>query len=196
MHKSAQRKVKTHNKILSSAEKLLRTKGVKATTVEKVMGGASLTVGGFYAHFDSKEALIGEALRRAFMESFQRIAKDTEALDDTERVIEIVKRYLSHYHRDHPEIGCPLPAVLSELKFSGKPAFQAVTTSLENLINNLDRDQTLSVNMDHRQYLLAIFSMCLGGIALARGLKGTGLSNEILEACFTLFLSTLEEKDK
>jgi TetR/AcrR family transcriptional repressor of nem operon len=196
MHKSTQRKVKTHDKILTSAERLLRTEGVKATTVEKVMSGASLTVGGFYAHFDSKEALIGEALSRAFTESFQRIAKDTDALDDTERVTEIVKRYLSRYHRDHPEFGCPLPSVLSELKFSGKPAFQAVTTSLENLINNLDRDQTLSVNMDHRQYLLAVFSMCLGGIALARGLKGTGLSNEILEACFTLFLSTLEENDK
>ena len=196
VHKSTQRKTETHDKIITSAERLLRTKGVKATSVEQVMSGAGLTVGGFYAHFDSKEALIGEALSQAFVESFQRLAKNTDALDDNERVAEIVKRYLSQYHRDHPELGCPLPAVLSELKFSGKPAFQAVTTALENLINNLDRDQTLSVAMDHRQYLLAIFSMCLGGIALARGLKGTGLSNEILEACMTLFQNTLADNDK
>ena len=40
----------------------MKEQGVDATSVEVVMREAGLTVGGFYAHFASKEALAHEAM--------------------------------------------------------------------------------------------------------------------------------------
>jgi AcrR family transcriptional regulator len=44
---------------------LLRKRGIQASSLADVMKGAGLTVGGFYAHFDSKEQLFAEAIQRA-----------------------------------------------------------------------------------------------------------------------------------
>ena len=49
--------------ILESAARLLRERGISGARVADVMKGAGLTVGGFYAHFGSKEALVDEAFR-------------------------------------------------------------------------------------------------------------------------------------
>jgi len=47
----------TRRRILAASEKLLKDRGAEGATVEAVMRAAGLTVGGFYAHFPSKEAL-------------------------------------------------------------------------------------------------------------------------------------------
>src|SRR5271170_4068750 len=60
-----QQKERSHATILESAARLLRERGISGARVADVMKGAGLTVGGFYAHFGSKEELIDEVLRRA-----------------------------------------------------------------------------------------------------------------------------------
>lgn len=47
----------TRERLLAEAAQLFSVKGYFATTVEDVMARAHLTKGGFYAHFESKEAL-------------------------------------------------------------------------------------------------------------------------------------------
>ena len=56
------RKSATRARILAAAETVIKERGSDAATVEAVMRRAGLTVGGFYAHFGSKEALAHEAL--------------------------------------------------------------------------------------------------------------------------------------
>src|SRR5258708_7476249 len=63
MNAKAQQKERTHDAILGSAARLLRSKGIAGARVADVMSGAGLTVGGFYAPFASKEALVDEVLR-------------------------------------------------------------------------------------------------------------------------------------
>ena len=57
-------KQRTHQSILASAIRLLRKRGIGGASAADAMRGANLTVGGFYAHFAPKEALVDEALRR------------------------------------------------------------------------------------------------------------------------------------
>ena len=56
-------KQETRRRIVESAAKAIRERGVEAPSVGEVMAGAGLTVGGFYAHFENKDALMIEALR-------------------------------------------------------------------------------------------------------------------------------------
>ena len=64
-----EQKERSHATILESAARLLRERGISGARVADVMKGAGLTVGGFYAHFGSKEALVDEVLRRAATEN-------------------------------------------------------------------------------------------------------------------------------
>jgi TetR/AcrR family transcriptional repressor of nem operon len=64
MNAKLEQKERTHAAIIGSACKLLCEKGIAGARVYDVMSGAGLTVGGFYAHFASKKALVDEAIRR------------------------------------------------------------------------------------------------------------------------------------
>ena len=58
---SAAEKQKSHERILDAAARLIRERGIEATSVADVMKAAGLTHGGFYKHFPSKRALVAEA---------------------------------------------------------------------------------------------------------------------------------------
>ena len=58
----AEHKRETRRRILEAADDVIKAQGVEAASVAEVMRRAGLTVGGFYAHFPSKEALAQEAL--------------------------------------------------------------------------------------------------------------------------------------
>ncbi len=55
----------TRARLLGEAAQLFSVKGYFATTVEDVMAKAGLTKGGFYAHFESKEALARAVVEHA-----------------------------------------------------------------------------------------------------------------------------------
>ena len=47
----ARHKTETRERILTAADRLIKDRGVEGASVDAVMRGAELTVGGFYAHF-------------------------------------------------------------------------------------------------------------------------------------------------
>src|SRR5580704_4039061 len=115
MNTKAQQKERTHETILASAARILRSKGIAGARVADVMSGAGLTVGGFYAHFGSKEALVDEVLRRTATEMRGRLFARLDEKPPADRAEVVLKRYLSPAHRDDIEQGCPLPAVVGEV---------------------------------------------------------------------------------
>jgi len=181
MSVKAEQKTRTHEAILASACRLLREQGIGGARVADVMAGAGLTVGGFYAHFGSKQDMVDAAIRRtaAFMRArlFDRIdEKPPEA-----RLIVVAKRYLSAAHRDDPASGCPLPAVIGEVS-THSPEHRAVVAEE---VDELARELASHVRgrESKRAHALALIALMYGGLALSRALKGTELSDEILRAC-------------
>jgi TetR/AcrR family transcriptional repressor of nem operon len=69
MRFTPQHKARTRSKILEQASHALRAQGPHAVSVATVMREAGLTHGGFYAHFDSKEALIEASVAKMFEDS-------------------------------------------------------------------------------------------------------------------------------
>ncbi|MGC9521455.1 MAG: TetR/AcrR family transcriptional regulator [Anaerolineae bacterium] len=56
------RKERTHRRLLRVGERLFRTQGFDATTVEEIAQAADVAKGTFFNYFDSKEKLLGELL--------------------------------------------------------------------------------------------------------------------------------------
>src|ERR1700709_1370752 len=81
--------------ITDASARLFRERGVKGVSVVDLMGAAGLTHGGFYGHFESKDALAGVAVARAFEQSVEKWRKRVSAgKEDAERRAELVDRLL------------------------------------------------------------------------------------------------------
>lgn len=96
-------------KIVETACRLFRARGVDHVSVADIMGETGMTTGGFYKHFASKDALIAEAFDLAFDQStasWQKVV--TREHDDASlRSSAIVRHY---FKRKPPEQTCPMLA--------------------------------------------------------------------------------------
>ena len=72
------RKEETHERIVDVAARAIRRHGYAGVGVAEVMKEAGLTHGGFYAHFESRDALLVEAIERAGRQSGEAVARAAE----------------------------------------------------------------------------------------------------------------------
>lgn len=98
--------------IVETASRLFRQHGVENVSIADIMGAASLTAGGFYRHFASKEALIDEAFALAFQQAlgaWEQVARRGRP-DDESALASLVRFY---FRRHAPEWTCPVLAFAS-----------------------------------------------------------------------------------
>ena len=105
MRYSKEHKQETHARIVKKASVRLREKGAHGIGVADLMKEAGLTHGGFYAHFDSREALVIEAFNHAMDRATERWRKMAEQTPPEKRLATIVESYLTTIHRDDPGRG-------------------------------------------------------------------------------------------
>ena len=180
---NATKKDDSRRRILNSAGSLLRERGISGTSVAEVMGGAGMTVGGFYAHFSSKEALVAETLRDALRQSRACLAAAAGRKSGAERVKAMSRAYLSRTHRDSPETGCPLPATAGEAARADAAVRAVLAGELDVMAAGLAQQLAEAGAPASRSEALALASTMVGGLTLARAVKGMPLSDEILKAC-------------
>lgn len=183
--KKAERKERSHEGILDSAARLVRERGISGAKVADVMEGAGLTVGGFYAHFASKEALVDEALRRTSAKLRAHLLKGIEDKPKDARAIVLLKRYLSVAHRDEYVHGCPMPAVLGEVGTTKPEHAPVVAEQIEALADEL-ADHLPDAPIPKRHMVLGLVAMMVGALSIARATKGTPLSEDVLKAARAL----------
>jgi TetR/AcrR family transcriptional repressor of nem operon len=160
----------------------LREKGAHGIGVADLMKDAGLTHGGFYAHFDSREALVIEAFTYAMDRSTERWRKLAEATPPEKRLAVIVDSYLTQIHRDDPGHGCSLPTLGPEIARESPKTRKAFAAKLDQMIEMLaDQIPELPRKAARKQAVAAIATM-LGTLVLAR-IAGSGeFSDEILAA--------------
>jgi len=183
MTSKAEQKQHTNETILQSASRLLREKGISGARVADVMKGAGLTVGGFYAHFASKEALIDTTLRRTGREMRARLFARLDSTPEPDRAEVILKRYLSAANRDEVAIGCPLPAVVGEVATTAGEHAPVLGESIDAFASQLEGYLPASDKLSRRHLALATVALMYGGLTLARAVRGSELSDEIIRAC-------------
>src|SRR6476469_9112942 len=115
MRYSKEHKQETHDRIVRKASVRLREKGAHGIGVADLMKEAGLTHGGFYAHFDSRDALVIEAFAYAMDRSIARWRKLAEETSTDKRFAAIVESYLTPLHRDDPGRGCAITSLGAEI---------------------------------------------------------------------------------
>lgn len=177
--KRSERKAATRVAILDLASRRLRAEGLGGNGVQRLMRDLGLTHGGFYVHFPSKEALEAAALEAAMAERVTRLDALPKGLARPERRKLRARRYLSRSHRDNPETGCPLAALLSEAPRAApglRESFQAMLAAVAT-----DGDNPKDAVAASEE--LALLALAAGGLALARAVPDPVLSDAILAAC-------------
>lgn len=188
-------KQRSYEAIIASAARLLRDRGIRASSVGDVMKGANLTVGGFYGHFDSKESLFAEALRRSAGGMWRSLLATSAAAAATPRtrVLEAARRYLSRKHRDEVGEGCPLPAAVAEVTREGQPYRDVLMAELGEYVDGLAG--LLGNTAKARGQSLALIALMYGALSLARAAGDGKLSDEILMAARNFIADALPDED-
>jgi TetR/AcrR family transcriptional repressor of nem operon len=163
----------TRRRIVEAAGRRLKRDGIDGSGVATLMADAGLTNGAFYAHFDSKEDLVANALTeqlREQRESFRRMP-----------VEQIVRRYLSIEHRDNPEDGCPSAALLDEIGRSTDATKRAYTDGLLGVIDDVAERLAPDDSGSARVRTLSVFAFMVGTLEISRALADQQLADEVLE---------------
>lgn len=178
-----EKKERSRERILASAGNLMRERGISGASVAEVMDGAGMTVGGFYAHFPSKRSLVAEALKETFRKSRELLAAAAGARKGSDWVNAVARSYLSRQHRDNPRLGCPLPATLGEVAREDEEVRMALADEIGASVEEMAKRLEEAGVEDPRGEALAVLATMIGGLTLARALKGDALSDRVLQAC-------------
>jgi TetR/AcrR family transcriptional repressor of nem operon len=182
MRYSREHKLETHARIVKKASVRLREKGAHGIGVADLMKEAGLTHGGFYAHFDSREALVIEAFVYAMDRSTERWRKLAEATPPEKRLEVIVDSYLTSLHRDDPGHGCSLTALGAEIARESPKTRKAFAAKLEQMIDMLAGQIPELPRKAARKHATAAIATMVGTLMLAR-IAGSGeFSDEIMGA--------------
>ncbi len=181
MRYSKEHKAETHARIVKTAAMRFREKGARGVGVADLMKEAGLTHGGFYAHFDSREALLIEALASSMERGLARWRKRTADAAPEDRLAAIVTGYLSTAHRDDPGHGCSIPALGADAVREGPKVRKALASTLDDLIVMIAEQIPGEDRKAARKQAVATLATMVGAILMSR-VAGTGeFSNEILD---------------
>ena len=182
MRYSREHKLETHARIVRKASVRLREKGAHGIGVADLMKDAGLTHGGFYAHFDSREALVIEAFTHAMDRSIGRWRKLAEQTSPEKRLAMIVNTYLTPLHRDDPGHGCSVPALGAEIARESPKTRRAFAGRLEQMIDTLAAQLPGVPRKAARKQAMAAIATMMGTLVLARVAGSGDFSDELLGA--------------
>ncbi|MEI9402686.1 TetR/AcrR family transcriptional regulator [Mesorhizobium argentiipisi] len=167
-------------RVIDTAAALFREKGIDGIGIADLMKAAGLTHGGFYRQFKSKDDLVVQAVKRAYKEMSEDLAKRIASSDDPLQAL--VRHYVSDYHRDDPGHGCSLAALAADAARHDDPElrqfFGKVTNSYIDLLTALvpGRDTTAK-----RTAAIGALAEMVGSVVLSRVVPDPKLSSEILD---------------
>jgi TetR/AcrR family transcriptional repressor of nem operon len=178
MRRSREETAQTRRSAIKAAAQLFRERGIDSVSVGDVMASVDMTAGGFYRHFENKEALAAEACAAAFEESGLAHARSPEAM---------LRVYLSKVHRDAPAAGCPLPALVSDMARQPAAVRGAYT---EGVRDALARIGEIAPGADSTTQLALLAGM-VGAVALARAIGDEELSAKMLRETRRFWMEAL-----
>ncbi len=181
MRYDSEHKERTRQRVLSEAAAAIRAVGPDGIGVAGLMAKAGLTHGAFYAHFQSKDDLVAQAIAQMFDESYQRFLARTEHPDPAVALERFIDNYLSARHRDHPQHGCPMPSLTGELARLPGPARENFTAGLHRLTSSIAKRIRELGRPDADRLASSVVAEMVGALSLARAVAEPSASDVLLE---------------
>jgi TetR/AcrR family transcriptional repressor of nem operon len=178
----AERKPDTRARILASAERLIKERGPQGASIEAVMREAGLTVGGFYAHFPSKEAMVDEAVLVGIERSLGGFLEGLEGEPPARFARSLIDRYLEQATMAGLEQACPLTLLLPDVARADETAKRAFAERTAQLVARVETRLPTVEGMAPRDVALALFASLAGAVSFARAAATSRGRDRILAA--------------
>jgi TetR/AcrR family transcriptional regulator, transcriptional repressor for nem operon len=163
---------KNRQKVVARASKLFREGGFDGISVNDLMKAAGFTHGGFYNHFESKNALACEALDHAFRQ-MEGVRNQMPGLD------EFLASYLSEEARKAPGSTCPAAALAGEVARQPDSIKGVFAEGVERMISSIA--DMLPETPSAREEAVDLVCRMVGALVLARAMPASSnLGHELL----------------
>src|SRR4030095_12567254 len=182
--KTGSKKEQTRERLLRAAAGAIRKHGYAGVAVAEVMKDAGLTHGGFYAHFESRDALLAAAAEQAGAESNERLSRAIAPANPGEEWSALVDTSLSDRHVAAPEegLGCAIAAAGSEVPRQQPEVRRAAGRRIKDLIGLVERQLPDWGKSAAHEKAMAITATMVGALLLARASDDPQLSRSIRKA--------------
>ncbi|RAK58083.1 TetR/AcrR family transcriptional regulator [Phenylobacterium deserti] len=180
MRYGSEHKEATRRRLVQETAEVIRHEGLHAVGVAAVMKRLGLTHGGFYAHFDSREALVTAGVDQMYQDGVALFTSRVRKLPPGEALTRYIVFYLSSAHRDFAGGSCPLPVLAADaprLPGAARDQYaagaQGVREVLAGLIGALGRPEPEALAS-------SVLAELVGAVALARAEPDPARSDAIL----------------
>jgi AcrR family transcriptional regulator len=182
--KPTTKKEQSRERILAAATRAIRRHGYEGVGVAEVMKEAGLTHGGFYAHFESRDALLAHAADQAGLEAVELLEGAVAGAKPEERLMAIVDAYLADGHLEALEsgLGCALASAGSDVPRQSEKVRRAVGHRVKEMIALAERQLPHRGKHVAQEKAMAVVASLVGAVVLARAVGDTRLSKGIRRA--------------
>ena len=180
MRYSPEQKLATRQRLIESGAALAKKEGFSNTGMDALMASAGLTTGAFYSQFRSKHELLHAIVEH---ELKRTLALFTDTSDDG--LYKALAAYLSPYHAEHPEKGCPIPALGPEIgraDIGTRETFEALLVKLQASFRD-------TLGSDDAAW--ALICQAVGGVLVARAMATPERRSEVLASVLAHASDTL-----
>lgn len=172
----------SHERIVKAAAKAIRRSGYDGTGVADIMKEAGLTHGGFYAHFESREAMLAEAADRAGADANALAESIVRAVPSEQALQALMQVYLSKEHVGNIETGCPNSALCSEMPRQSPEVRHAATRRIKEMLDLIARQFPDEGQPSAYDRALVTMATMVGTLVLARAVDDPALSEAWCQA--------------
>jgi len=184
---SRQQAIENRQSIIAAAEKLFRERGVDAVGLTELTKAAGFTQGGFYNHFESKDALVTAVMDKAMENGTNRLVAAIE--QSRAAGVDPIKRrvdwYLSSDHRSNINSGCPVSTFAGDVRRlsagARKSYAEGVASNLDCIADALNGTNKAN-KRERRKKAISVLSQMVGTLVLSRAMVDADpdLADEIL----------------
>ncbi|MDX3853963.1 TetR/AcrR family transcriptional regulator [Streptomyces sp. AK02-01A] len=185
-------KARNRQNIVEAAGRMFRSQGIDAVGIADLMKAAGLTHGGFYNHFQSKNALAVEVCNASFAASLGLLAQTVNEGPNTggSPLERVVADYLSTVHRDAEDGGCPSASLVTDAGRQSEDVQTAYAEGVEGYLTGFSAEIIREAEEkgeridpgEARRRAVRLLSEMVGSMTLARAVRRVepALSDEIL----------------
>lgn len=168
MRYEPEHKARTHARIVKSASRQFRARGLAAPGVAALMRASGLTHGGFYKHFGTKDDLLVEAIEESLRDIRGQLIAAAKKAPAGECWKEIVTRYLSLEHCERPDTGCPIAALASEIARAAPAVKKRIAGSLKKHREEIMPFVPGRNPAEQERNFIVAFTAMAGAVSIAR----------------------------
>lgn len=166
----------TKQKILIESANLFNTQGYQATSISDITKATGFTKGAIYRHFENKQDLEQQALRKLSNLLFSNLSADIKSAPNFRDKFDAIFNFFENY-MDSPyyEGGCPLMNASVEVDDSNSPLRQQAFNMLAQLrasvivlFQNGIKNNQIKKEVDPEYYSTIFISTLEGGIMMSK----------------------------